>query len=95
VLFIYSGVTKLFGIQATAEFISAKVVIPVVLAPYATQLEGMTGMTTPQLLAIAVGVFEVVSGFRRKVLCNPFDYLRGHRDLLFPRFLESGATRQC
>jgi putative oxidoreductase len=62
VLFIYSGVTKLFGIQATAEFISAKVVVPAMLAPYASQLEGMTAMTTPQLLAIAVGAFEVVSG---------------------------------
>ena len=35
VLFIYSGVTKLFGIAATAEFIAAKVVIPALLAPYA------------------------------------------------------------
>jgi uncharacterized membrane protein YphA (DoxX/SURF4 family) len=62
VLFIYSGVTKLFGLQATAEFIAAKVVVPAMLVPYASQLEGMSGMTTPQLLAIAVGVFEVVSG---------------------------------
>jgi len=30
--------------------------------PYTTQLEGMTGMTTPQMLAIAVGVFEVIAG---------------------------------
>jgi uncharacterized membrane protein YphA (DoxX/SURF4 family) len=62
VLFIYSGATKLFAIQATAEFISAKVVIPALLTPYTSQLETMTGMSTPQLLAIAVGAFEVVSG---------------------------------
>jgi putative oxidoreductase len=62
VLFIYSGVTKLFAVQATAEFISAKVVVPALLAPYTSQLETMTGMTTPQLLAIAVGSFEVISG---------------------------------
>ena len=62
VLFIYSGATKLFAIQATSEFISAKVVIPALLAPYATQLETMTGMSTPQMLAIAVGAFEVISG---------------------------------
>jgi uncharacterized membrane protein YphA (DoxX/SURF4 family) len=48
--------------QATAEFISAKVVIPALLAPYTSQLETMTGMSTPQLLAIAVGVFQVISG---------------------------------
>jgi putative oxidoreductase len=62
VLFIYSGATKLFGIQATSEFIAAKVAIPALIAPYATQLEGMTGMSTPQMLAIAVGAFEIVSG---------------------------------
>ena len=33
VLFIYSGATQLFNIQATSEFISAKVVIPALLAP--------------------------------------------------------------
>jgi uncharacterized membrane protein YphA (DoxX/SURF4 family) len=62
VLFIYSGATQLFAMQATAEFISAKVVIPALLAPYTSQLETMTGMSTPQLLAIAVGVFQVISG---------------------------------
>ena len=62
VLFIYSGATKLFAIQATSEFISAKVVIPALLAPYATQLETMTGTSTPQMLTIAVGAFEIISG---------------------------------
>jgi uncharacterized membrane protein YphA (DoxX/SURF4 family) len=62
VLFIYSGATKLFGIQATADFIAAKVAVPALLTPYTSQLEAMTGMSTPQLLAIAVGVFEVISG---------------------------------
>jgi uncharacterized membrane protein YphA (DoxX/SURF4 family) len=62
VLFVYSGVTKLFGIQVTADFIAAKVAVPALLAPYASQLETMTAMSTPQMLAIAVGVFEVISG---------------------------------
>src|SRR5271156_1057623 len=62
VLFIYSGATKLFGIQATTEFIAAKVVIPSLLVPYTSQLETMTGMPTPQMLAIAVGAFEIISG---------------------------------
>lgn len=62
VLFIYTGATKLFGIQATSEFIAAKVAIPALLAPYTAQLETMTGMTTPQMLAIAVGAFEVIAG---------------------------------
>jgi uncharacterized membrane protein YphA (DoxX/SURF4 family) len=62
VLFIYSGATKLFGIQATTDFIAAKVAIPALLAPYTSQLETMTGMTTPQLLAISVGAFEIIAG---------------------------------
>jgi uncharacterized membrane protein YphA (DoxX/SURF4 family) len=62
VLFLYSGATKLFGIAATADFIAAKVTIPALLIPYTTQLETMTGMATPQMLAIAVGAFEIISG---------------------------------
>ncbi len=62
VLFLYSGATKLFGIPATADFIAAKVTIPALLLPYTAQLETMTGMPTPQMLAIAVGSFEIISG---------------------------------
>ena len=62
VLFIYSGATKLFDIQATAAAIAAKVVIPAVVAPYTTQLETATGMQLPQLLAIVSGAFEILAG---------------------------------
>jgi uncharacterized membrane protein YphA (DoxX/SURF4 family) len=62
VLFIYTGATKLFAIQATADVIAAKVAIPEVIAPYAQQVEQATGMATPQLLAIAVGGLEIIAG---------------------------------
>jgi putative oxidoreductase len=62
VLFIYAGATKLFGIQATADSIAAKVSIPALLVPYTQQLETLTGMPTPQLLAIAIGAFEIIAG---------------------------------
>src|SRR5438477_10030425 len=62
VLFIYSGATKLFGIQATADFIAARMVIPSFLIPYTLQLEATTGMSTPQMLAIAAGAFDVIAG---------------------------------
>ncbi|QDW39199.1 DoxX family protein [Bradyrhizobium sp. KBS0727] len=62
VLFIYSGATKLFAISATADFIAAKVAIPALLAPYTSQLETMTGMPMPQLLAIGIGGFEILAG---------------------------------
>jgi putative oxidoreductase len=61
-LFIYSGATKLFGIQATADAIAAKVILPALVAPYASQLETATGMQLPQLLAIASGAFEILAG---------------------------------
>ena len=62
VLFIYAGATKLFGIQATADAIAGKVTIPALLVPYTQQLETLTGMTTPQVLAIMVGAVEIISG---------------------------------
>ncbi len=62
VLFIYTGATKLFAIQATADFIATKVVVPEIIAPYAQQIETATAMTTPQLLAIAVGGLEIIAG---------------------------------
>jgi putative oxidoreductase len=62
VLFMYTGATKLFAIQQTADFIASKVIIPAQLAPYASQLETMAGMPIAQLLAIAVGGFEILAG---------------------------------
>jgi uncharacterized membrane protein YphA (DoxX/SURF4 family) len=62
VLFIYTGATKLFAVQATADFIATKVVVPEMIAPYAKQIETLTAMTTPQLLAIAVGGLEIIAG---------------------------------
>ncbi len=62
VLFVYTGATKLFAIQATADFIATKVTVPEMILPYAQQIEQATGMTTPQLLAILVGGLEIVAG---------------------------------
>jgi uncharacterized membrane protein YphA (DoxX/SURF4 family) len=62
VLFVYLGATKLFAIQQVADFIAAKVTIPAQLAPYTSQVETATGMTTPQILAIALGIIEVIAG---------------------------------
>ena len=62
VLFIYTGATKLFGIQQTADFIASKVTIPTLIAPYTSQLETVTGMPMPQLLALSIGGFEIIAG---------------------------------
>ncbi|MCK1392332.1 DoxX family membrane protein [Bradyrhizobium sp. 1] len=62
VLFIYTGAARFFAMQATVDFISTKVVVPDAIAPYAKQIETATGMTTPQLLAIAIGGLEIIAG---------------------------------
>jgi putative oxidoreductase len=62
VLFMYTGATKLFAIQQTADYISSKVAIPALLAPYASQLETMAGMPMPTILAYAAGGFEILAG---------------------------------
>ena len=62
VLFIFSGASKLLDLAATTAMISAKLVVPEVLTTYTTQLEGMTGMPTAQMLAIAAAVVELVCG---------------------------------
>lgn len=62
VLFVFSGASKLFDIASTTQAITEKVMLPAMLIPYTTQLEGITGMSTAQLLAILAGVVEVVCG---------------------------------
>ena len=62
VLVMYTGATKLFAVQQTADFIATKVTIPAMLAPYASQIETMAGMPMPQILALAVGGFEILAG---------------------------------
>jgi hypothetical protein len=101
VLFMYTGATKLFAIQQTADFIATKVTIPALLAPYTSQLETMAGMPMPQLLAYGVGGFrdprrpDDRGQFRRALLCDPADLLRDRDDLLLPRFLEPAGARKC
>ncbi len=62
VIFIASGASKFFDLAGTANLIAGKVVLPVAVAPYATQLEALTGMEMKQMLAIAAGTLELVCG---------------------------------
>jgi putative oxidoreductase len=62
VLFIFSGASKLLDLAATTQIISAKLAIPDMLAPYSTELEGMTGMPMAHMLAIAAAAVELVCG---------------------------------
>jgi putative oxidoreductase len=60
-IFIISGGEKLMDISATAAMIEAKVAIPAALSGLAAQISSATGMTIPQLFAIATGVIEVAA----------------------------------
>jgi putative oxidoreductase len=61
VLFIFSGASKLLNLTSTAQM-TERIVIPAALATYTAQLEGVTGMSTPQMLAIAAGAIELICG---------------------------------
>jgi putative oxidoreductase len=62
VTFIFSGASKLLDLTATAQM-TEKIVLPAALATYTSQLEGLTGMSMPMLLAIAAGGLELICGF--------------------------------
>jgi putative oxidoreductase len=59
-IFLFSGIQKLMGISATAAYIQSKFVIPAALGTIVASAEGATGMTAYQLLAIVVGVVEIL-----------------------------------
>jgi uncharacterized membrane protein YphA (DoxX/SURF4 family) len=61
-IFILSGAEKLMDVAGTASLIAAKVTVPAQLAGVASQLETASGMSVPQLLAVAAGVAELVGG---------------------------------
>jgi putative oxidoreductase len=59
-VFLVSGVRKLLDLAATARIIEGKLWIPDVAAPYAEKLSTMTGMPTPQLVAIVLAIVQIV-----------------------------------
>lgn len=60
-IFVFSGVAKLIDIPAAAAALS-KIALPEATTDLAGQLESLTGMPTPQLLAILVGLVELLGG---------------------------------
>jgi putative oxidoreductase len=59
-IFLFSGLQKLIAISATATVIEGKVAIPAALSDLAASAQAATGLTPYELLAIAVGVVEIV-----------------------------------
>ena len=61
-IFVVSGAQKLIDIPATATQIQSVVTIPDALREYVGQVESVTNMQWPQILAILAGAIEVVGG---------------------------------
>jgi putative oxidoreductase len=59
-LFLYAGVGKILDISGTSELISAKLVIPAALDPLLAKAGAIANMTVPHLLALTVGIIEIV-----------------------------------
>ncbi|KAB2884916.1 MAG: DoxX family protein [Pseudorhodoplanes sp.] len=62
IIFILSGAQKLTDIGGTAAMIAPRLVVPPALAGIAAQLESVSGMALPNLLAIAAGAVELAAG---------------------------------
>jgi putative oxidoreductase len=60
-IFLLSGATKLLDIPGTTAMVAAKVTLPAALAGLAAQAETITGMQTPQLLAILYAAGEIIA----------------------------------
>ncbi|HET7679818.1 MAG TPA: DoxX family protein [Xanthobacteraceae bacterium] len=60
-IFVLSGAMKLLDIPATAAQIQPVVTIPDMLKDFVAQVEAVTGMNWPSLLAVLAGVVEVVA----------------------------------
>jgi putative oxidoreductase len=61
-VFIFSGGQKLVDLSATTAMIESKLLVPPLLIDLETQLQGLTGLPLPRLLAILAGVVEIVAG---------------------------------
>lgn len=61
-IFIASGTQKLMDVGGAAAMIAPNIVVPEPLSGLATQLEEITGMTTPEMLAMAAGIVELGGG---------------------------------
>lgn len=60
--FIFAGLQRLMNVTASADYFAQKFAIPAALAAAATQVENLSGLSTPQLLAVLAGAIELAAG---------------------------------
>lgn len=57
--FVFAGLQRLMNIAAGAEFFSRKIGVPAAFSGLAGQIEGMVGLSMPQILALLAGAIEL------------------------------------
>jgi putative oxidoreductase len=61
-MFVYSGAVKLLDIAGTGASIASKITIPPEINDAVSQIVATVGLPIDQILAIIIGVIEVVAG---------------------------------
>ena len=60
--FIFDGLQRLMNVAGSAEFFSRKLTLPAGLVPLTVQVEGLVGLSMPQILALLAGAIELAAG---------------------------------
>ena len=60
--FIFAGLQRLMNVTASADYFAQKFVIPTALAAAASQVENLSGLSAPQMLAVLAGAIELAAG---------------------------------
>jgi putative oxidoreductase len=62
-MFLLSGLRKLLDLPATAQLIEGGLWVPPFLGPYVEKVSTMSGMSTPQLVAIVLAIIQIALAF--------------------------------
>ena len=62
-IFLISGLRKLLDLTATAQLVEGGLWVPPLVAPYVEKVATMSGMSTPQLVAIVLAIIQIALAF--------------------------------
>jgi putative oxidoreductase len=62
-IFLVSGLRKFLDLPTTAQLVEGGLWVPPFLAPYVEKVSTMSGMPTPQLVAIVLAFIQIALGF--------------------------------
>ena len=62
-MFLLSGLRKLLDLPATAQLVEGGLWVPPFLGPYVEKVSTMSGIPTPQLVAIVLAIIQIALAF--------------------------------